>query len=826
MSPTAMRHNGVKIFPRDLIDVANDRTWWTSMGSWTHEGDDEVYDAVQTWLRMRPQIIAMDIETAGLDEGRWTVNCVTAAARYPDGEIHAVLLDPMRRPLHGALLRDLCAHAGSILFHNAPFDVPPMYWHGWLEYNDINKIIDTMILARMLQTNVRGMRSLEHLSKRYGITYDSDVKIETSMKAAGAKNKNIGYQTADIDRQFYRIGAMFDTIVTLRLWEPLLYDVVATHVPNMSEKSFPTTTLTVDQALELVDALMTSLRVTLRASARGMALDRDYIAKWRADNLPTRDEAAERVSRHRFYDTDKIETQRAAAREKLGADATDAEIDELVPALGGQALDPGVGAHLIRYLDSKGKLPADWARTDKGALKSDKNAIARLVQMGEDIAASGTTDSDLMLAADHATIARLEKTDTYFGQMEKSAYGTGRVHPQIGVLGASGTGRMCLPESYRIATRAGVKTCDEVVPGDYTRDADGSWVEVTDVHRYPAAATTRWWLADGTHLTCTGEHRWVFSDGTVRPIAGADIGRGRLRLGAGEYRTIVGADLGPVCDVWCVSTESGTFTAVTDAGRHVLTGNSVTGPPLQQFSEEARPALVADPGRELWSVDWSSIEPVVLANCAGDVDFITPFNRGEDLYLPVARAAGLIPWDLSDEEAMEHPGRKKAKVIQLAGMYNMGLRTLAKSLKTDINTAASLQAGMRAAMATTYDFMDYITDECANTGCVITIAGRVLDERKYVNGLPDEIIDRVAVNHFCQGSAADILYSSTVQLEKWGYGDAVHLWVHDELVCDAEYVEVVQEAMRTVPKWLADAARIEPLLRVDAQPMGRHWQKV
>lgn len=823
----SLRHNGVRVFPRDRITVPEEVVWWPAVSAWTHDGDGPVYDAVQTWLRMRPQIVAMDIETAGLDEGRWTVNCVTAAARFPDGEVHSVLLDPLRNSLHGALLRELCAHAGSLLFHNSPFDIPPLYQHGWLKYGDIDKVIDTIILARMLRTGAAGRRSLEDLATRYGLAYDSPIKIEQSMKAAGAKNKNVGYETIDIDRRFYRLGAQFDTIVTLRLWEPLLSDVLATHSPYINEKSFANTTLTIPQAVELVDNMMTNLRVTLRASARGMLLDRDYIADWREKHMPDRQAAAERVEKMRIIDPDAIRADIEAELAKQGPDGNADEIAAAAWESGGKQVVAGNGAHIIAYLESRGKLPADWARTEKGALKSDKKAMERLVAMGEEIAAAGTADSDLMLAADHATIARLDKTDTYFSQMEKSAYGTDRVHPQIGVLGASATGRMCLPEDYRLVTRRGVLAIDDVVPGDLTRGADGKWSEVTAVHRHVDAPTNVWLTASGLSLTSTPEHRWVIDDGDVRALTGSDIGTTRLRLGRGIDGLIVGATVGPTTDVWCVTTESGTFTAAHPDGAHILTGNSVTGPPLQQFSEDARPALVADPGRELWSVDWSSIEPVVLANCAGDRSFIEPFNRGEDLYLPVARAAGLIPLNLSDAEAMEHPGRKKAKVILLASMYNMGVATLAASLKCTIPEAHALQARMREAMAVTYGFMDQVTASCAANGNVVTIAGRVLDERIYgAAGMTGEIKDRTAVNHFCQGSAADILYATTVQLDKWGYGDAVHLWVHDELVCDGEYVEVVKEAMSTVPAWFAKAARIEPILRVDAQPMGRHWQKV
>src|SRR5699024_9732115 len=157
-----------------------------------------------------------------------------------------------------------------------------------------------------------------------------------------------------------------------------LSDVLATHSPYINEKSFANTTLTIPQAVELVDNMMTNLRVTLRASARGMLLDRDYIADWREKNMPDRQAAAERVEKMRIIDPD---ASRAGIEAELAKQGPDGNADEIAAAAwesGGKQVVAGNGAHIIAYLESRGKLPADWARTEKGALKSDKKAMERL----------------------------------------------------------------------------------------------------------------------------------------------------------------------------------------------------------------------------------------------------------------------------------------------------------------------------------------------------------------------------------------------------------------------------------------------------------------
>lgn len=273
--------------------------------------------------------------------------------------------------------------------------------------------------------------------------------------------------------------------------------------------------------------------------------------------------------------------------------------------------------------------------------------------------------------------------------------------------------------------------------------------------------------------------------------------------------------------VWCVTTGTGTFT-YEDSGTLYVTGNSVNDPPLQQFSEDARPVITSDGDEELWSVDWSSIEPVVLANMAGDRDFINPFNNGGDLYIPLARKAGLIPPNVSDEDAASHPGRKKAKQMLLAAMYGQGLRSLSEAMGISIEEAQSIQDGIRNAMSVTWDFMNSVTATTRRTGFSYTIWGRMMDEHL----TPNEVKTHVAVNHFCQGSAADVLMDSLLRLDDEGIGHRVKMLIHDEMVVTDRDLELTKQIMSTPPKALVERARLMPILRIDAQKMGRHWLKV
>lgn len=625
----------------ERVTVPEETTYWPGVGAEFHTGTETVARIVDLYSSLPPQRIAMDIETHGVKDGRWAITCVTAAFYLPDG-LHSVLLDPLRVDEDRGLLRKLIEHSSSIVFHNSPFDIPPLFVHGLLEYKEVRKVEDTILLSRMVETIRQGGRTLEDLSQKHGIAADSSVKIADAFMAAGYKTKDEGFTDCDIDRPFYRMGAMSDTAVTLQLWSRLYPVVVNTHTRGAPGAS-PIARLSFTEAEELVYKIQRVNQIALQMSCRGLDWDPDRYESW--------------------------------------YEAQEESVEEAKNRLRAVGLEPGVGAHLIQYLHKDGALPSDWATTEKGALKADKKAMERLSELGNNLAQA------------HTTIAEYEKNANYLEAIKSLSGPTGRVHYTTKILGAHASGRM-----------------------------------------------------------------------------------------------------------------------------------SITDPALQQFSEDARPVIRSD-GEDWWSVDWSSIEPVVLANCAGDRDFISPFNAGGDLYIPLAKSAGLTPKSMSDEQAASHPGRKQAKVVLLAAMYGQGLKSLAAGLGISIDEAKRIQAGIRTAMSDTFSFMRNIESACEQTGSAWTILGRMLDER-----FPDgSIKSRVAVNHFCQGSAADVLMDTVLRLDQMGVADELRLLIHDEIVVTEYGLEAVKEAMRTPPESLVHWSRekgMDPILRIDAQNMGKFWQKV
>lgn len=255
------------------------------------------------------------------------------------------------------------------------------------------------------------------------------------------------------------------------------------------------------------------------------------------------------------------------------------------------------------------------------------------------------------------------------------------------------------------------------------------------------------------------------------------------------------------CDVWCVTTESGTFTAWSDVP--YLTGNSYSSPELQQFSADARPIL-CDDGQGLTSIDWSQIEPVTMGLLAKDAKFLDPYERGEDLYEPLMRAAGV--------------DRKLAKVVLLASMYGQGDAAMAGRIGQSQTRAAQIRRQINSAMPRCAAWMTGQQDWAEKAGSVITAGGRMLpvDSKGAFR----------AVNYVVQGSAYDVLAYSIVEMERRGIGDSLHLAMHDEVVVDTPVADEVREIMQTPPDFLINAAGRTPVLRTDRADMGHAWAKV
>lgn len=263
------------------------------------------------------------------------------------------------------------------------------------------------------------------------------------------------------------------------------------------------------------------------------------------------------------------------------------------------------------------------------------------------------------------------------------------------------------------------------------------------------------------------------------------------------------------------------------------TGRMSAGdPPVQQFPDTARQMVLADDPTGWVSIDWTAVEPMVAAFTSGQLDLAHAVLAGADTYVPVARAAGLIPPDVSDVDAKDHKGRKAAKVVLLGLLYGKGVDLLASELGTDYDNAARIKNQVLAGVPDIGNWMSQLSSAAGRVGTTITAAGRIVPiPRDYDRG---GFKAYVAQNYYHQGSAYDALADALVEIHRQGLADHVRLAIHDELVVTAEAAADVEHIMRGSTSSLArfltagglgDRCK-ELILPTDSNALPERWMKV
>jgi DNA polymerase-1 len=234
---------------------------------------------------------------------------------------------------------------------------------------------------------------------------------------------------------------------------------------------------------------------------------------------------------------------------------------------------------------------------------------------------------------------------------------------------------------------------------------------------------------------------------------------------------------------------------------------SIADPPLQQYPAGVRRMMRFD--TPAVSMDWSSIEPALFANLAGETVLVEAYESGGDLYAPVAAAAGV--------------SRPIAKRILLAQLYGQGARKLGWSLGLGEEEAKALVELVMRPMHEIRRAKRMITSIGDRYGKSQTISGRVCPLALDPRTGNQRYMGYLAVNYCVQGGAYDLLAEAIYEMHRRGLDDALYVAVHDELVVAADAADEVEQIMRTPPAALVEQAGRVPVLRVGRSELGCHW---
>ena len=224
----------------------------------------------------------------------------------------------------------------------------------------------------------------------------------------------------------------------------------------------------------------------------------------------------------------------------------------------------------------------------------------------------------------------------------------------------------------------------------------------------------------------------------------------------------------------------------------------------------------------LMAADYSQIELRVIAALSKEDNMISSFEKNEDIHLSTAATVFNIPLEKVTKQQRSH-----AKIVNFGIIY--GVSAFGLSNQTDLNIKESKN------LIETYfekypklkQFIEKQISFARDKGYVETILGRrrLLRDINSSNSIIRSAAERNAVNAPIQGSAADIIKMSMINIQKAFISKKIKskmlLQIHDELVFDVFKPEL-NMVMEIVRHQMENVFKLDVPLSVDIN-YGVNW---
>jgi len=222
---------------------------------------------------------------------------------------------------------------------------------------------------------------------------------------------------------------------------------------------------------------------------------------------------------------------------------------------------------------------------------------------------------------------------------------------------------------------------------------------------------------------------------------------------------------------------------VTATGRLSSSNPNLQNLPIRsERGQLIRRAVIADPGCQILSADYSQIELRLLAHMSGDEHLIQAFLQGQDIH---AATAAKIFHKSIDEVTKEE--RRRAKTANFGIIYGISAFGLSQQLDCPRAEAKTLIDGYFEAFPQVIAFIEKQKELARQQGFVETLFGRkrYLPDILSQNSVVRSFAERNAVNAPIQGTAADIIKIAMVNISRRfkteGLKAQMIMQVHDEL---------------------------------------------
>ena len=291
-------------------------------------------------------------------------------------------------------------------------------------------------------------------------------------------------------------------------------------------------------------------------------------------------------------------------------------------------------------------------------------------------------------------------------------------------------------------------------------------------------------------------------------------------------------------------------------------------PNLQNLPARARRLIVSPKGKVIIGIDFSQIEPRLLAHLSGDDSMISAYVEGRDLYVEMAMKVFRLDREYCLDGQYDPTGtfqpRKAIKSVLLGIMYGMSEHGLAENIGVTPERAIEIIEDFFVAFPKVKAFIDSKHTQAELHEFVQTMYGRkrrfpnhkqnarqykalmkkaerklgrkpkdfIWDEKTldyktkadiWEVGKSYHVVNRQSVNATIQGSAADVMKLAMIIIYEYclKMGYKIVATVHDEVLIEVPE-SITRDEVHTLETIMRDCIKVSVPMKVDAE-MSFRW---
>ncbi len=245
-------------------------------------------------------------------------------------------------------------------------------------------------------------------------------------------------------------------------------------------------------------------------------------------------------------------------------------------------------------------------------------------------------------------------------------------------------------------------------------------------------------------------------------------------------------------------------------------------PMKSEYGRLIRKAFLPEENSLIMSSDYSQIELRMFAHLSKSKELIEAFNNNMDIHTKTA----MDIFNVNENEVTKSM-RRHAKAVNFGILYGISSYGLSEELEISAKEAKSFIDKYLDTYPSVKQYMEKVINEAHIKGYVKTIMNRKrrLDEINNKNQMIKKMGERMALNTPVQGSSADILKKSMIEIDKefkrLNLKSKMLLQVHDELIFNCLNEEKEQVA-KIVADIMENTYKISVPLKVDIE-FGKNW---